>query len=198
MRTQPKREQVYRALNATVTLFLLALLVARFVPGAPSAAQSAFANLTSGRSGASALTITGPGTTAAPSTITAYILGAVATPGVYTLPDGARVQDLVAAAGGARSDADMTQVDLAARLADGQEVYVPHAGETVPLTLGGKVDINVADATQLHNSLGISLTIARRIVAYRAAHGDFTAVSQLLLVPISRAEYDKIAPLVTV
>jgi site-specific DNA recombinase len=58
--------------------------------------------------------------------------------------------------------------------------------------------INVASAEDLHNALGISLSIARRIVAYRAAHGSFTAISQLLLVPISRAEYDKIAPLVTI
>jgi competence protein ComEA len=71
-------------------------------------------------------------------------------------------------------------------------------GETVPLTLGGKLDINVASADDLHNALGVSLTIARRIVAYRVAHGSFTAISQLLLVPITRSEYDKVKDLVTV
>lgn len=186
------RSPVTLALNATLTLALTALMVARFSPVARAWATA----LIPARAGASTITITGPGTTSA--TIAAYALGDVASPGVYILASGARVQDLVAAAGGALPDADLTRVDLAARLADGQEVYVPSVGETVPLMLGGKLDINVASADDLHHALGVSLTIARRIVAYRAAHGSFTAVSQLLLVPISRAEYDKIKDLVTV
>jgi competence protein ComEA len=83
-------------------------------------------------------------------------------------------------------------------VADGQEIYVPQMGETIPLTLGGKIDINVASASDLHHALGIQLAIANRIVAYRAAHGSFTAISQLLLVPISLSEYNKIKALVTV
>jgi competence protein ComEA len=180
------------AINAVVTLALVALLVARFIPSA----HAWIISLIPSRASATTITITGPGSGSA--SIAGYILGDVASPGVYTLPYGARVQDLVAAAGGALSDADLTRVDLAARVADGQEVYVPRMGETVPLMLGGKVDINVASAEDLHHALGISLTISRRIVAYRVAHGSFTAVSQLLLVPISRAEYDKIKDLVTV
>jgi DNA uptake protein ComE-like DNA-binding protein len=50
----------------------------------------------------------------------------------------------------------------------------------------------------MYAALGITLTTARKIVAYRTAHGDFTAVSQLLLVPISRTVYDRIKDLVTV
>lgn len=185
---KPRAWQVALALNTVLTLALVALILTRVGPRliawlAPSP-------------DASTLTISGPGFSS--TTISAYILGAVAAPGVYTLATGARVQDLVAAAGGAMVDADLARVDLAARVADGQEIYVPHVGETVPLTLGGKLDINVASAEDLHHALGISLTIARRIVVYRVAHGSFTAVSQLLLVPISRAEYDKIKDLVTI
>jgi competence protein ComEA len=187
----PRLWRVALVVNAALTLALLALIAARYAPLAPALLAMARPG-----SGATTLTITGPGVTSA--SITAYILGDVATPGVYTLAQGPRVQDLMEAAGGAQADADMTQVDLAARVADGQEVYVPAIGETVPLTLGGKVDINVASADDLHHALGISLTIARRIIAYRAAHGSFTAVSQLLLVPISRSEYDKIKDLVTI
>ncbi|MGH2502668.1 MAG: ComEA family DNA-binding protein, partial [Ktedonobacterales bacterium] len=132
------------------------------------------------------------------TSVTAYILGDVVAPGVYTLATGARVQALVAAAGGALDDADLTRVDLAALVADGQEIYVPQMGETIPLTLGGKIDINVASASDLHHALGIQLAIANRIVAYRAAHGSFTATSQLLLVPISLSEYDKIKALITI
>ncbi|MEO7001619.1 MAG: SLBB domain-containing protein [Ktedonobacterales bacterium] len=146
-----------------------------------------------------AIRITGPGIGGTSAgAMQAYVLGAVVTPGVYTLPDGARVHDLVAAAGGLAADADATRVDLAARLADGQEVYVPAVGEQVPLIIGGKVDVNLASAQDLHNALGLSLTIARRIISYRATHGPFTAVSQLLLVPITRSTYDRIKDLITI
>lgn len=144
------------------------------------------------------IVITGPGVSDDPQQIQAYVLGAVVTPGVYALAPGARVHDLIASAGGATSDADLTTVALAAPLGDGQTVYVPHTGETPPLLLGGKVNLNTADERELHDALGISLQIARRIVAYRAANGQFTAVSQLLLVPVSRTTYDHIKDLVTV
>jgi competence protein ComEA len=185
---KPEAWQVALAVNAVLTLALVALILTRVGPRliawlAPSP-------------NASTLTISGPGFSF--TTISAYILGAVAAPGVYTLATSARVQDLVGAVGGAVADADLARVDLAARVADRQEIYVPHGGETVPLMLGSKLDINVASADDLLHALSISLTIARRIVAYRVAHGSFTAVSQLLLVPISRAEYDKIRDLVTV
>ncbi len=142
--------------------------------------------------------ITGPGVDQASSAIHAYLLGAVQAPGVYALTDGARVSDLVRAAGGLLPDADAARVDLAARVADGQEIYVPRVGEVVPPDLSGLVNLNAASAQDLHDALGISLDVARRIVAYRATHGTFTAVSQLLLVPISRATYDRIKYLVTV
>jgi len=185
------RSKSFVAANALLLAALLLLAGVRFVP----AVQGALAQ--AGQPAQPAISITGPGTSATNS-VTAYILGDVAAPGVYTLAEGARVQALVAAAGGALDDADLTRVDLAARVADGQEVYVPQVGETIPLTLGGKVDINIASAADLHHALGLQLAIADRIVAYRVAHGPFTAISQLLLVPISRATYDKIKALVTV
>lgn len=144
------------------------------------------------------LVITGPGLDGSTSTIEAYVLGAVARPGVYTLSAGARVRDLVQSAGGLTPDADLVRVDLAAHVVDGQEVYVPHVGELMPAAVGALVNLNSASAADLHAALGISLTIALRIVAYREAHGPFTAVSQLLLVPISRSTYDRIKYLVTV
>ena len=139
--------------------------------------------------------ITGPGTT---QQIEGYVLGAVLRPGVYSLHSGARVRELVEAAGGLLDNADITRVDLAALLADGQAIYVPRLGEQIPLQLGGKLNLNVATETDLHNALGITTSIARKIIAYRAAHGSFTSVSQLLLVPVSQATYDRIKDLVTV
>ena len=139
--------------------------------------------------------ITGPGIS---QQVEGYVLGAVLRPGVYSLHRGARVRELVVAAGGLLDNADITRVDLAGLLADGQSVYVPRLGEQVPLQLGGKLNLNVANTTELHNALGVTTSVARKIVAYRAAHGSFTAVSQLLLVPVSQATYDRIKDLVTV
>jgi competence protein ComEA len=184
------RSKVFIGANALALAGLLLLAGLRLAPGVA-------ANLIAGRQPARpAISISGPGTSDA--SVTAYILGDVVAPGVYTLATGARVQALVAAAGGALDDADLTRVDLAALVADGQEIYVPQIGETIPLTLGGKIDINVASASDLHHALGIQLATANRIVAYRAAHGSFTAISQLLLVPISLSEYNKIKALITI
>jgi competence protein ComEA len=139
--------------------------------------------------------ITGPGVS---QQVEGYVLGAVLRPGVYSLHSGARVRELVEAAGGLLDNADITRVDLAGLLADGQSVYVPRLGEQIPLQLGGKLNLNVANEIDLHNALGITTSVARKIVAYRAAHGPFTAISQLLLVPVSQATYDRIKDLITV
>ncbi|HEU5344524.1 MAG TPA: helix-hairpin-helix domain-containing protein [Ktedonobacterales bacterium] len=182
------RSKVFVGLNAVALPTLLLLAGLRFGPALAAAVRPT----------QPAISISGPGVSQASASVTAYILGDVAQPGVYTLAVGARVQALVAAAGGALDNADLTRVDLAALVVDGQEIYVPRIGETIPLMLGGKVDINVASASDLHHALGIEVAIANRIVAYRVAHGAFTAISQLLLVPISLSEYNKIKSLVTV
>jgi competence protein ComEA len=134
------------------------------------------------------------------TTVTAYIVGAVLHPGVYTLRDGARISDLLHAGGGARLGADLVRVNLAALLFDGEEVYVPLIGEPYPDNVGAGVlvNINIASADTMHLQLGLSLTTAKKIVTYRQAHGSFTAVDQLLLVPLSRSIYDRIKNLVTV
>ncbi len=139
-------------------------------------------------------------TSASGSQIAVYIVGAVNHPGVYHLPATARVQDLVAAAGGVLPQADLVRVNLAAPLFDGEEVYVPRVGEPYPSATGSiiKVNINLASATTLRTQLGISSKTADAIVAYRQKHGPFTSVDQLLLVPISRTIYDRIKDLVTV
>ena len=136
------------------------------------------------------MVISGP-SSGTPIPVQAYVLGAVRTPG-------ARVHDIIAAAGGALANADLTRDNLAAVVNDGVSVYAPLFGEVVPSERGGTIDLNAATAEQLHQALGITLTTARKIVAYRTAHGDFTAVSQLLLVPISSSSYDHIKDFVTV
>jgi|GEM_PF-2411877 competence ComEA-like helix-hairpin-helix protein len=145
------------------------------------------------------VTISSAGT--AGSTIQVYVVGAVERPGVYTLSAGARIQQLLDAAGGALPDADMIAVNPAAPISDGEEVYIPRIGETPPGNIGiagAKVNINMATAEQMQALLHISKTTADHIVAYRQSHGAFTSIAQLLAVPISQSIFDRIKDQVTI
>jgi competence protein ComEA len=156
-----------------ISVQLLAL--AGMLPGS-RAAQS--------RAAQSRVVITGPGRTGNGDQIQAYVLGTVVSPGVYAPPHGSRVHDLVAAVGSATVDADLARVSLAGEPADGGTVYSPRVGATIPATLGGTVNITSASERDVRYALGAGSEIARRIVAYRTAHGTFTAISQLLLVTV--------------
>ncbi len=153
--------------------------------------------------------------TGAPETVTVYAAGAVARPGVYVVPGRARVADVVAAAGGTLAEANVDQLNLAAKVADAERIYVPRKGEAAPAPgdspagaspggptapgPGGPIDLNAADATQLDVLPGVGPTTAKAIVAYRNAHGRFRSVTDLLAVPgIGPAKLDAIRPLVTV
>lgn len=146
------------------------------------------------------------------NTIQVYIVGAVKHPGVYTLPADARVYQLIQAAGGTQPGADLVSINLAAKLTDGQEIYVLSIGETPPAYTGNSsaggtgetatptgplVNINTATETQMEQSLHVSATTAKKIITYRTQHGMYTSVDQLLQV-ISQSIYDRIKNLVTV
>ena len=140
----------------------------------------------------------GGATEGPPTTLGALVVqaaGAVVHPGVYRLADGARVADLVAAAGGPAADADVERVPLAARLADGQRVSVPRLGQpsdpaATPATGGaatgrvaGPIDLNAADVADLDTLPGVGPATAAAIVAYRDKHGRFRSVDDLGDVP---------------
>ncbi len=155
------------------------------------------------------------GSTGSPTTtsgdIHVYVVGAVKHPGVYTLPAGARVYQLLQAAGGAQPNANLVALNLAAQLSDGQEVYVLVKGETPPTyiggvsgpaagstaTLGQRVNINTASVDEMRQSLHISSTTAQNIINYRLQHGSYTSIDQLQQV-VSKSIYDKIKDLVTI
>ncbi|MCS6844906.1 MAG: helix-hairpin-helix domain-containing protein [Caldilineales bacterium] len=139
--------------------------------------------------------------------------GAVAAPGLYQLPPGARVQQAIEAAGGLAADADTRSVSLARPLADGEKVYVPATGETpppqegptagsraAPADLGmGRLDINRATAAELEALPAIGPKTAQAIVEYRQANGPFRSVEDLLKVKgIGEATLAKIRDLITV
>ncbi len=155
----------------------------------------------------SGVTVIAPSPTEA-GPIQAYITGAVASPGVYTLQPGSRLNDLVQAAGGALPEADMTSVNLAKRVSDEDQVYVSSVGEA-PLASsageappsgpgGGLIDINRASAEQLTALPGIGEVRSRAIVNYRTEVGRFQSIDQLLDVPgIGSATLEGIRDLVT-
>ncbi|HXS33856.1 MAG TPA: ComEA family DNA-binding protein [Solirubrobacterales bacterium] len=119
------------------------------------------------------------------SDVVVDVTGAVARPGVYRLPAGARVTDAVGRAGGATGGALLEAINLAARLADGQQVVVPKkepggaslaagaAGEDGPISLGS------ATAEQLDTIDGIGPVTAGKIVEYRDQQGGLASVDQL-------------------
>ena len=124
-----------------------------------------------------------------PAGIKVYVTGAVVMPGVYSLREGARLHELVEAASGARSDADLDAINLAARLKDEDHWRIPARGEApaaqsiAPQAASqGRIDLNSATAEQLRSLPNIGEVRAQAIVTFRETRGPFAAVDDLLLV----------------
>lgn len=114
------------------------------------------------------------------------VTGAVARPGVYRLPSGSRVTDALERAGGATGAALLEAINLAARLADGQQVVVPKKGPggiamaTAGATLeDGPIGLGTATVEQLDTIDGIGPVTAQDIVDFRDEHGGLSSVDQL-------------------
>jgi competence protein ComEA len=114
------------------------------------------------------------------------VTGAVVRPGVYRLPAGARVMDAVERAGGATGGALLEGINLAARLADGQQVVVPRKGPGgAPLAAAGAaaeegpISLGTATVEQLDTIDGIGPVTAEDIIAFRDEHGGLSSVDQL-------------------
>ena len=122
------------------------------------------------------------------STVVVSVVGLVARPGLVTLPSGSRAADAVAAAGGLLPEADPASVNLAAVVADGQQLAVGVPGSppaAAPPAAGGgsgaasPVNLNVATVADLDALPGIGPVLAQRIVDHRAREGQFSSVDQL-------------------
>lgn len=131
-----------------------------------------------------------------------HVLGAVPNPGLYELAEGARTVDAVAAAGGFLDTADQAGLNLARRVTDGEQLYVPAIGEAPPPTAaesGGKVNLNVADAAALEALPRIGPATAAQIIDWREANGGFATIDDLRNVPgIGEKTFDGLKDLVTV
>jgi len=134
-----------------------------------------------------------PRPTATLASILVDVRGAVAKPGVYTLAPGSRMQDALALAGDVLADAETRNLNLARRLNDGEQIYVPMMGEaTIPppaspgrsgavaiKTPLGKINVNTATLEELDALPGIGPVIAQRIIDYRSQNGAFERIEDL-------------------
>lgn len=178
-------------------------------PAPASGVGNGGADLASSAGPASSGGATSGGDTAGSGQIVVDVDGAVAHPGLYKLPPDSRVQAALAAAGGLSPQADVHRINRAAKLHDGQKLYVLSQGESGPpqaassgqgcegqacssaeggvagsdLEGQGLVNINTANATQLTQLPGVGPAIAQKIIDYRTANGPFTSVDDLTKVP---------------
>ena len=155
-------------------------------------------------------TVPAPLPSGAAGVVVVDVAGRVRRPGVVRLPLGARVVDAIAAAGGVKGEVDLSSINLARVLADGEQVLVGatvSAGSqgTGPTTTGaggaqgGVIDLNAASLDQLDTLPGVGPVLAQRILDWRTAHGRFSSVEELQEVSgIGEARFADLAPRVRV
>ena len=116
--------------------------------------------------------------------------GEVQNPAVVKLQEGSRVEDAIEAAGGLTEDADLTSINRAAFLQDGEKIYIPPIAEGSDFTpndttasqgydFDGKININTADAQQLQELTGVGPATAEKIIQYREQNGRFLSVEDI-------------------
>lgn len=144
-------------------------------------------------------------------TLVIYICGAVAKPGVYELPEEARVVHAIEAAGGLREDADTVTVNQAKRLEDGEQIRILTKEEAEAVKSdtkiegmeasgeSGKVNINQADMAELMTLPGIGQAKAKAIIEFRETNGRFTSITDIMKISgIKESVFSKIEDLITV
>ena len=124
------------------------------------------------------------------SDVTVDVAGKVRRPGVTTLPAGSRVVDALRKAGGARGGVDLSSLNLARVLVDGEQILVGRAvpaggiaagaSTAAPDPVGSLVNLNTASAEQLDTLPGVGPVTAQKILDWRSSHGAFSAVDELL------------------
>ena len=129
-----------------------------------------------------------------PLPIQVHIIGEIQSPGVYTLPTNSRVQDVIQKAGGLTPDADIQTINLAAFLADGQQIRIPSITlqkdsdnnpyesdftERSPEQLHQLININTASIELLETLPGIGPVIAVKIIDFRQKEGDFQTIEEI-------------------
>lgn len=180
----PFRVTRQHALVGAAVLLLGLALVGRLLTGAGAAPREA-----------QALEVVETATEADTPKLLVHVVGAVNAPGLYELPDGSRVADALARAGGPTPRADLETVNLASPVADGIQVVVPRRGQGPGAgaapgesagaggAASGPVHLNSATVEELDALPGIGPVTAQKIVAHREEHGAFRSVEELEAVP---------------
>lgn len=145
-----------------------------------------------------------------PEPLRIHVCGAVSWPGVYELPHGSIVQQAIDLAGGPTSKAELSTINLAAQLEDGQQVFIPRLEErSTPLPSGSSssssthpgelVNINTASAPELDLLPGIGPSLAQKIIEHRETYGPFTSIDDLINVSgIGPVKLEDLRDLITV
>ena len=177
--TALSRRQLFGVAAAMVVLLLL---VIRHLGGGAAAAP-----------GVTPLQPVAKPKVATPKLVVIDVAGAVRRPGLYRLREGARVDDAIALAGGPTAKAQLDSVNLAAPIADGEQVVVPGRGQGGVVAAASSsaagsspsapLDLNSATLEQLENLPGIGPVTAQKILDYRQQHGAFHSVAELEGVP---------------
>ena len=138
-----------------------------------------------------------------------HITGAVPRPGVYALPEGARIQDAISAAGGFLAEAEKSQLNLAQLLEDGEKLDIPFVVGASPIittpvpavvtSTTELININTASSIELEELPGIGPTTAQKIIEYREQNGPFVSTEDIINVAgIGPGTYERIKDLITV
>jgi len=142
--------------------------------------------------------------------IIVYVCGAVKKNKVVTLKENSRVCDAIDAVGGVTSDADLTNINLAYMLEDGEKIYIPKKGEETQIDSiissnssssikNKKININKATQTELETIPGVGPSTASKIIDYREKNGKFTKIEDIKNVSgIGDAKYENIKEYITI
>jgi len=156
-----------------------------------------------------------PSATAPPAMVVVSVVGKVARPGLVSLAEGARVADVLTAAGGPHPGVDVSQLNLARKVGDGEQIAVgiPAAPDALPVAAAapaggssgggsapaGPIDLNSAGPEQLDTLPGVGPVTAQRIVEWRTRNGRFARVEQLREIDgIGERRYEQLRTLVRV
>lgn len=128
-----------------------------------------------------------------------HIKGEVSAPGYYELEYGSRVKDAVLAAGSETQNADLSEVNLAMNLSDGEEIVIPRKSDSNTRSDSKLININTADMYQLCKLDGIGESVASSIIDYRAKNGVFKTINDLKKVKgIGNSKFNAIKDKITV
>lgn len=143
------------------------------------------------------------------NTIVVYICGAVKESKVITLKENSRICDAIDSVGGLTDEADLTNINLAYIMEDGEKIYIPKKGEeiqntsnssyTSSITLNNKININKATQTELETIPGVGPSTALKIINYRKENGKFSKIEDIKNVSgIGDAKFESMKEYITI